>query len=130
MDNATLSYFLVAILLLLAAAYILLRNWHLMNETGTRSGAGSVRGAKTETITQMVDMENFAFDPETIDIKPGTLVLWVNKDNFTHNIRSDTFNSPDILSGGSFSSIFELSGTYDYYCGVHPAMKGKIVVKE
>lgn len=130
MDNATLSYFLVAILLLLAAAYILLRNRHLIDESDIRPGAGSVRGTKTETITQMVNMENFAFNPETIDIKPGTLVLWVNKDNFTHNIRSDTFNSPDVLPGGSFSATFEIPGTYDYYCSIHPAMRGKIIVRE
>lgn len=131
MDNTTLSYILVAFLLIISAAYIFFRNRSITRKIHLPTARkGSVRGARKEEITQIVDMENFHFDPETIDIKPGTLVVWVNKDNFTHNVRSDTFTSPDVLPGGSFSSVFEIPGTYDYYCSIHPSMKGKIIVRE
>ena len=30
---------------------------------------------------------------------------------------------------GDFSFVFKTSGTYDYFCAVHPHMTGKVIVK-
>ena len=38
------------------------------------------------------------------------------------------FNSNLISAGSSFSHQFNASGTYDYYCIVHPWMQGNVVV--
>lgn len=129
MDNSTTIYFIVLLLLIIAAAYALFRNQHIRSEE-TRGGKGSVLGARNEKLTEIIEIENFAFHPDNVEIKPGTVVVWVNKDDVNHNVQSEIFSSPDILPGGSFSSIFEIKGVYDYYCSIHPSMKGRIVVKD
>jgi plastocyanin len=32
------------------------------------------------------------------------------------------------MSGGTFEFTFDESGTYDYFCMVHPWMTGKVIV--
>ena len=39
------------------------------------------------------------------------------------------FKSPALDTGESFSYTFKDAGTFEYYCGLHPRMTGKIVVK-
>lgn len=77
---------------------------------------------------EIVMMENSAFNPRELRIKTGTTVVWANKDSELHNLRSVIFNSPDIPPTGSFSFRFENAGTFDYFCGIHPEMKGRIIV--
>jgi plastocyanin len=31
-------------------------------------------------------------------------------------------------TGGKFSFIFDKAGAFEYFCGLHPHMKGKVVV--
>jgi plastocyanin len=76
-----------------------------------------------------VSIENFAFDPATLTVKAGTTVVWTNNDSATHNLKSAAFNSPDIAKGQSYEFKFDTKGTYDYTCGIHPSMAGKIVVE-
>lgn len=42
----------------------------------------------------------------------------------------DAFES-DRLNKGSdpFSFTFDVAGTYEYICGIHPSMHGKIIVE-
>jgi plastocyanin len=45
----------------------------------------------------------------------------VNKDK--------VFRSKALDTDDSYSFTFASAGTYDYFCGLHPHMQGKIVVK-
>lgn len=78
-----------------------------------------------------VHIDNFAFAPETLTIAPGTTVTWTNRDDIPHSIVESTglFHSEAFDTNGSYSYTFEKTGTYDYICGLHPHMMGKIVVK-
>jgi plastocyanin len=76
-----------------------------------------------------VSIKNFAFDPPVLNIKAGETVTWTNEDSATHKIKSDAFESGDLSQGGSFQFKFENKGTYDYFCLIHPSMKGKIIVE-
>jgi plastocyanin len=40
----------------------------------------------------------------------------------------EKFGSPNLQKGDSFSYKFTKPGTYDYYCAVHPDMKGSVTV--
>jgi len=75
-----------------------------------------------------VEIENFAFNPETLNIQKGTTVTWSNKDNVQHTVTSDIFDSGNLGKGGSFSYTFNQAGTFEYKCTIHPYMKGKIIV--
>jgi plastocyanin len=78
-----------------------------------------------------VTIDNFMFSPITVEVKRGTTVTWVNKDDIPHVVASttDKFRSRAIDTDGTFSFTFTEPGTYEYFCSVHPKMTGKIVVK-
>ncbi len=91
----------------------------------------SANASKTVT----VDMEDSYFSPATITISAGQKVVWVNKGEKNHNVKSydGYFTSNMIPPGGKFSYTFTKPGTYTYYCGKHSiwhmGMVGKVNVK-
>lgn len=79
-----------------------------------------------------VEMSSFAFNPNTLTISKGASVVWTNRDSALHTIVSDTgdeINSDSISKGNTYVHVFNTPGTYDYHCGIHPSMKGKVVVE-
>jgi plastocyanin len=97
-----------------------------VNTTPTETPA-----TKTTNIT--VSIKNFSFSPSTIIIKPGTNVIWVNDDSAAHTIVSDSgnlLNSQPLSPGQSFDFTFTELGSINYYCSIHPSMKGTIIVEK
>jgi len=82
------------------------------------------------TGTVDVTIMNFAFDPPSLTIKVGTTVRWTNQDSAAHSVTSDTgvWDSGSIVEGAAYSRVFDTVGTFAYYCGIHPSMKGTIIV--
>lgn len=81
-----------------------------------------------------ITMKNFAFNPPSLTIRPGTTVTWVNQDSATHTVVSDTgapeaFSSASLQNGGMYTYTFTAPGTYSYHCSIHPSMKGTITVQ-
>jgi amicyanin len=102
----------------------------------TQGQQNSESAATTATETQApaagnkIAIENFAFNPSEMQIKIGETVTWTNMDSAPHTVKSDSFQSDTLNNGDSFSFTFDKAGTYDYICGVHPTMKGKIIVNQ
>jgi len=85
--------------------------------------------ARAAEITVKID--NFTFVPASVTIKPGDTVVWENVDDIPHSIVSKTpgvFRSKPLDTNDKFSFVFAQEGTYDFFCGLHPHMQGKIVV--
>jgi plastocyanin len=83
------------------------------------------------TAAQAISIKDFSFEPPSVSIKVGGSVTWTNADDTAHSIESDshTFDSPDSIdTGKSFTHTFASAGTFTYICGIHPQMKGTIVV--
>jgi plastocyanin len=81
-----------------------------------------------------ITIKNFAFDPQMLTVKPGTVVTWVNQDAVPHAIVSDTespetFSSDTLQTGSSYSFTFTRPGTFPYHCSIHPSMKGTVIVQ-
>ena len=76
-----------------------------------------------------VSIENFSFNPQALTVKVGAEVTWINNDSTIHDIKSSTFNSAGLNAGDTFKFTFSSVGTYDYNCGIHPVMTGKIIVQ-
>ena len=80
-----------------------------------------------------IDIKNFAFEPATLTVAPGTAVTWVNQDEEPHNIvglgKPRIFRSQGVDGGEKYTFVFDQPGTYEYVCSVHPHMHGTIVVK-
>jgi plastocyanin len=95
----------------------------------TASPASSTGGGQSATVE--VVMKDIKFVPDSLTIKVGQTVTWVNQDNATHDVvaTQGEFKSDLFGKGQSFSFTFSKAGTYPYYCSVHPTMKGAIVVQ-
>lgn len=54
----------------------------------------------------------------------------MNRDATTHTVTDNNkaFDSGNIASGATYKYTFTTAGTYQYYCTIHPFMKGTIVV--
>jgi amicyanin len=78
-----------------------------------------------------VKIDNFAFAPPTLTVKAGTTVTWRNEDDIPHTITSSArvFKSKALDTDDSFSFTFNDAGSYEYFCSLHPHMKGTIVVE-
>lgn len=88
--------------------------------------------AVSDTIAggNVVTISDFAFVPAVINVVVGDTVTWKHDDVAAHDVVSTgLFKSPFFEKGGSFSFKFENAGTYEYYCSIHPAMKGTVVVE-
>jgi plastocyanin len=85
--------------------------------------------AGSQNVESAVTIKNFAFSPSALTIKKGTTVTWTNEDSVPHTIKSDTFNSGTLNTGNKFQFTFSSTGTFDYSCGIHPQMSGKIIVE-
>jgi plastocyanin len=78
-----------------------------------------------------VNIDNFVFGPQTITVPVGATVTWTNKDDIPHtSVSTDSvFKSKVLDTDDKFSYTFTKTGTYPYYCTIHPKMTGKVVVQ-
>lgn len=87
------------------------------------------------TMTNTVTIEDSAFNPAGIAVKPGTTVTWTNKDSVKHTVTvTGDYEGPkskQLSSGETYSYIFNKAvGPIYYHCELHPAMEGGISVSE
>ncbi len=73
-----------------------------------------------------------SFQPAEVSINLGETVTWINEDSIAHDIASDdgqTFESPVLNEGDSYSFTFEVPGSYPYHCPLHPFMTAIVLVE-
>jgi amicyanin len=80
---------------------------------------------------EVVTIDNFTFTVPELTVAVGTTVKWVNHDDIPHNVvdKNKAFRSKALDTDDSYSFTFASAGTFDYFCGLHPHMQGKIIVK-
>jgi amicyanin len=90
-----------------------------------------VLGSGAHAEDTVIEIANFTFNPPEVTVKPGTTVTWKNTDEIPHLVVEDAtkFRSKPLDTGETFSMTFSEPGEIDYFCGLHPHMKGKIIVK-
>lgn len=99
----------------------------LPNGTGT----GIASGDTVEVVVQ-----GFRFQPSPLEIPVGTSVTWTNEDDITHTVTEVTpetsvegFSLELKGQGAAVQYTFDESGSYDYYCTLHPSMLGQVLVR-
>jgi plastocyanin len=81
-----------------------------------------------------IQIDNFAFVQDAIEVAVGTTVTWVNGDGVGHTITSGADDTADgrfdveIAAGETFSFTFDDVGEVPYFCDIHPTMTGLVVV--
>jgi plastocyanin len=79
-----------------------------------------------------VDIRDFAYSPNPVEIAAGDTVTWTNQDEVPHTATGedrDVLQSGTISPGASFSQVFPEAGEFGYFCEFHPNMTGTIVVQ-
>jgi len=109
-----------AIALVAAFLYVLTYIFHVDAATDAYAAPSS----------HTVVIEGMKFVPDSIAVKAGDTVVWVNKDLFPHTATAQdrTFDSGELAANVSWKYIVSKPGKYAYVCTLHPTMKGTIVV--
>jgi amicyanin len=99
--------------------------------SGPAVGALLAFGAFAAQEENVVTIDNFTFTAPELTVAAGTTVKWINHDDIPHTVvdKNKAFRSKALDTDGSYSFTFASAGTYDYFCGLHPHMQGKIIVK-
>lgn len=100
-------------------------------------------GAQTQGAVHLVTIKDlnghnpYGFTPKKIVITVGTRVVWRNRSSAPHSVTAKGehpyFNSGAkklIAPGHQWAFTFRKTGTFKYYCIVHPFMTGTVVVKK
>jgi plastocyanin len=94
--------------------------------------AGEMKDASTGNAKETkIEIKDFAFNPQTITVKSGEKITWINRDEEPHTVVSvgkKFQRSSGLDTDQQFSIIAGAPGTYEYFCSVHPKMTGTIVV--
>jgi plastocyanin len=87
------------------------------------------QGTPVTGVTRM-NMQHFAYQMANIQVRVGTTVTWTNQDSVPHSVtfKNGMMDSGPIYQGQSFNYTFNTSGTYQYYCSVHPYMVATVTV--
>lgn len=77
-----------------------------------------------------VTIDNFTFTPGVLTVPAGTTVTWRNRDDIPHSIvgKNGAFRSAALDTDDRYTFTFKTAGTFDYVCGLHPHMTGKVIV--
>jgi len=83
--------------------------------------------------TVKASIKSIAFQPNRIEITAGTTVAWTNNDAVEHTVtavdRSFDSGNMEPGPGAIWRHTFTKPGTYQFFCVVHPFMKGVVIVK-
>lgn len=145
MNKKNIIYIIIALAVILGASYYFYQSQYSPSQTNQKpfvkptSTPATMVSPKTEpgvtavaapqAKTYNIAIANFSFDPASLNIKKGDTVIWTNNDPMAHQIAGSDFSGPAMNKGQSYTFIFNNAGTFDYYCTIHPSMKGSITVQ-
>lgn len=123
----------------------MMQNWRMGTGMGPGMMSGFVIGSGPNPINSQAISTNQvyispnswnakvspSYQPEHIVVKAGTTVVWTNKDSVAHTVTdsNNVFDSNLISPGETWSHTFKDGGTYNYYCTIHPWMRGAVEVE-
>jgi plastocyanin len=95
--------------------------------------AGLDKQAVTANTGAEVTMLKFQFFPQVLEIEAGQTVRWINKEKRQyHSVWFEALGEEEseyLFPADIWSKRFDLPGEYEYLCGPHPKMTGKIIVR-
>ena len=97
--------------------------------SGKRPVNDAAAGEKKETI-HYVTIAQMNFSPAEITVNKGDTLVFINHDLVAHNVTEEDSNawaSPVLQPGQQWEHIVTASA--NYYCTIHPVMKGKIIAQ-
>lgn len=94
------------------------------------SNSGSSGGTNPPPDPNSITIANMSFGTASLTVKAGTTITWTNQDALSHTVTADdnSFTSPDMPKGATYSHTFAATGTYNYHCKYHSMMVATIIV--
>lgn len=93
--------------------------------SSTPSAGGSAGGGDVK-----INISDFKFKPDTVTVKAGSSITWVNEDTASHTATAkDGFDTGTLNKGDSKAVTLSKPGTFSYVCQFHAFMTGTVVVK-
>jgi len=89
---------------------------------------GGAPAAWADDVAANIGIADFKFAPTALTVKPGDTVTFENHDSTVHTVVGPGFRSKALDTNDKFTFKFDKPGEYTYFCGLHPYMKGKVVV--
>lgn len=90
---------------------------------------GNTNQAIAPPTLHTVIIKDMVFKPSELHVKKGDTVMWINNDIVMHNIADfpkRKWTSKMLRSGKSWKKVIDTS--FDYFCTIHPEMKGKVLL--
>jgi plastocyanin len=87
--------------------------------------------ATAPTATANVNIKRGGFSPASVTINANDAVTWKNTDTIDHQVVANggSFASPILGAGKTYTHTFRNGGTFRYHDGLHPSLRGTVVVK-
>ncbi len=82
------------------------------------------------TIKGMLGSQSYSPSPATVAV--GKTVAWTNADSVAHTSTANdgSFDTGTIAPGATSKAItMTATGTFAYFCAIHPSMVGQVVVQ-
>jgi plastocyanin len=100
--------------------------------SGAAAPAATPAAPPTDPAVVEADMLDFRFDPEELRVTTGSTVRWTNRGRAPHSVAAEdgSFASTLFDSGGVYEVTFAQAGTFNYVCGLHPNMRGVVIVTD
>jgi plastocyanin len=101
------------------------------------SQIGATANMAVEIVFGAALLGNISYYPNPLVASPNTTIVWHNTDEILHtvtsglienNIKGKEFDSSIILPDMTYVHTFSEIGEYPYFCILHPAMAGKIII--
>lgn len=93
---------------------------------GTANAAGHAKAAD-----HVVEIKGMAFSPKNITVKSGETIKFINMDSAPHtaSAKDGSFGTGRLKKGESAMVEISTAGDINYFCKVHPSMKGSVTAK-
>ncbi len=105
----------------------------IIGALGLSAGLRSVtaNAQQMQPAAMEVKIDNFSFGPTTLTVPVGTTVTWTNRDDIPHTVVSTegAFKSKVLDTDEKFTFTFNKTGSYPYFCSIHPKMTGRVIVQ-
>jgi plastocyanin len=72
------------------------------------------------------------FHPRELEVHRGDTVVWINRDLVPHtatSVRKGGWSTGLLVEKGSGRHVPGRLGEDDYFCELHPVMRGKLIVR-
>lgn len=103
-------------------------------EDGSKQTEAELRNFKDEAT---VNVTAEGPSPQTLNIAPGTKIIWQNKDSKSHQLAinpgstvpNQFYNNRVLAAGDGYPFVINQTGTFHYHYVDNPTINGTIVVK-